>query len=473
MNKKARSRTRVLEALRHTAADLNKLGFITKRKMQKYDAMCIPPVPDYDTHHRRINLFRMALKGVLVSFVLGSAGLYSVKAAEIADWTVSQVLPYQQVCADRYPKLSIKLDAAMRSFLERTGKQVGPEEIEQARFHRNHKVLFKTLMQTECLLFIEDLQRLDDKTFLDETKRQWITEDEARLLATPTKSTGAAFRKDGRPAVLAVAENSPAQKAGLQAGDVITALNGRQISSVADLTVHLAAATARNQTVKFAVRRTTQTLYKKISPWRGHAAWTFPSLLSGKNTFFEQLILATALGPRHRCGIAYPDLNGELDSSFNEFIKNNTAHYSVDEWRLMEPLAMQGDLTKKECEEYKEALSSARVDDLISESREEALRSEKIEQIITLNGEERSGIGIRLLGNRKEPVIERVSPNSSASRAGLKTGDVIVDMNGSRVASASDLVLRILLTPPGEEIILSVVRDNNPMRAVVQVETIN
>jgi predicted metalloprotease with PDZ domain len=328
-------------------------------------------------------------------------------------------------------------------------------------------------MQTECLLLIEDLQRLDNKAFLDETKRQWIAEEEARLLATPTKSTGAAFRNYGRPTILAVAKNSPAHKAGLQAGDVITALNGRQISSVADLTIQLAATTSKNQAIKFAVRRTAQTIHKKVIPWRGHAAWTFPSLLSGKNAFFEQLALATVLGPRHQCGIAYPDLKDALDSSFNEFIKINTAHYSIDEWRAMEPLAMQGELTKKQCEEYKEALSSTRFDDLISESREEALRSEKIEQIIELNGEERSGIGIRLLSNRKESVIEHVSPSSSASSAGLQVGDVIVDMNGSRVASASDLVLRILLTPPGKEIVLSIFRGNSPMRVVVQVETIN
>lgn len=38
----------ILEAVHETAGDLHALGFITKRKMAKYDALCLEPVPDYD-----------------------------------------------------------------------------------------------------------------------------------------------------------------------------------------------------------------------------------------------------------------------------------------------------------------------------------------------------------------------------------------------------------------------------------------
>ncbi|RPE76840.1 hypothetical protein [Vulcaniibacterium tengchongense] len=39
---------RILEAVHETARDLHRLGFIDKRKMRKYDALCLAPVHEYD-----------------------------------------------------------------------------------------------------------------------------------------------------------------------------------------------------------------------------------------------------------------------------------------------------------------------------------------------------------------------------------------------------------------------------------------
>jgi putative transcriptional regulator len=47
MSSKPEAKGRILEAVHATAADLHQLGFITKRKMQKYDALCLRPVEDY------------------------------------------------------------------------------------------------------------------------------------------------------------------------------------------------------------------------------------------------------------------------------------------------------------------------------------------------------------------------------------------------------------------------------------------
>lgn len=56
-------------------------------------------------------------------------------------------------------------------------------------------------------------------------------------------------------------------------------------------------------------------------------------------------------------------------------------------------------------------------------------------------------------------LVSEVSPDSPASKAGLKRGDVILKVNGDPVASANDLRLRISQTPPGTDVKLQISRD--------------
>ena len=60
MNTPAKPKSRLLEAVHETAADLHRLGFIDKRKMQKLDVLCLDPVPQYDS--TRIRALRESLK---------------------------------------------------------------------------------------------------------------------------------------------------------------------------------------------------------------------------------------------------------------------------------------------------------------------------------------------------------------------------------------------------------------------------
>jgi putative transcriptional regulator len=48
MTTKPKANSRILEAVHQTASDLHRLGLIDKRKMQKYDVLCLEPVPAYD-----------------------------------------------------------------------------------------------------------------------------------------------------------------------------------------------------------------------------------------------------------------------------------------------------------------------------------------------------------------------------------------------------------------------------------------
>jgi serine protease Do len=56
-------------------------------------------------------------------------------------------------------------------------------------------------------------------------------------------------------------------------------------------------------------------------------------------------------------------------------------------------------------------------------------------------------------------LVSDVSPDSPASKAGLKRGDVILKVNGQAVESANDLRLRISQTPPGTPVKLEISRE--------------
>jgi putative transcriptional regulator len=70
MTIKTKAKSRILEAVHETALDLHRLGFIDKRKMQKYEVLCLEPVRDYDAQkvkalRERLNLSQAVLASVL------------------------------------------------------------------------------------------------------------------------------------------------------------------------------------------------------------------------------------------------------------------------------------------------------------------------------------------------------------------------------------------------------------------------
>jgi putative transcriptional regulator len=63
-------KSRILESVHETATDLHRLGFIDKRKMQKYDALCLATVRGYDAStikalRKRLHLSQAVLAAVL------------------------------------------------------------------------------------------------------------------------------------------------------------------------------------------------------------------------------------------------------------------------------------------------------------------------------------------------------------------------------------------------------------------------
>jgi serine protease Do len=56
-------------------------------------------------------------------------------------------------------------------------------------------------------------------------------------------------------------------------------------------------------------------------------------------------------------------------------------------------------------------------------------------------------------------LIAHVKPEGAADRGGLRTGDVILEFNGRHIANSNDLPWFASLTPAGEKVSLTVLRD--------------
>ena len=70
-------------------------------------------------------------------------------------------------------------------------------------------------------------------------------------------------------------------------------------------------------------------------------------------------------------------------------------------------------------------------------------------------------------------LIADVIPGSAGSLAGLKAGDVVLEMNDKHIESAADFRNRVSLTSPGKRISLEVLRDRKVRTMKVVVEALN
>jgi putative transcriptional regulator len=84
MTKKPKPRTQILGAVHETAGDLHRLGFITKRKMCEFDALCLTPVPDYDSKKIRALRDHLKLSQAVLAAVLNTS-LSTVRKWEIGE----------------------------------------------------------------------------------------------------------------------------------------------------------------------------------------------------------------------------------------------------------------------------------------------------------------------------------------------------------------------------------------------------
>jgi serine protease Do len=77
------------------------------------------------------------------------------------------------------------------------------------------------------------------------------------------------------------------------------------------------------------------------------------------------------------------------------------------------------------------------------------------------------------LGAPTGALVAEVEPDSAASRAGIKAGDVIEKFNGVAIADAGQLSVRVNGTAPGEKVSMEVVRDGKPVTITATIGSAN
>lgn len=70
---KPKARSPIFEAVHETASDLHRLGFVHKRNMHKFDALCLAPVPDYSSEKIRALRYQLNLSQAVLAAVLNTS----------------------------------------------------------------------------------------------------------------------------------------------------------------------------------------------------------------------------------------------------------------------------------------------------------------------------------------------------------------------------------------------------------------
>ena len=84
MTTKIKAKSEIFEAVHDTARDLHRLGFIDKRKMRKFDVLCLEPVPAYDSEKIRALRDHLQLSQSVLAAVLNTS-LSTVRKWEIGE----------------------------------------------------------------------------------------------------------------------------------------------------------------------------------------------------------------------------------------------------------------------------------------------------------------------------------------------------------------------------------------------------
>jgi serine protease Do len=198
-------------------------------------------------------------------------------------------------------------------------------------------------------------------------------------------------------AVGKVSENSPAQQAGIQVGDVIVAINGDEVTSVRKLMRLIGEISVDHQA--------------KITILRNGV----------------QLEVVTTITKR-----PMPKFGGE---AFRMGVP-----MQLGEGNIMQSLGRKGTFFSK-------------LGSILSGKQEKQIGA----NVYTLTKQLAAHFGIT---EGKGLLITEVAENSPAANAGLKAGDVITEVDGKQISSQTELI-QIIASKKEGEILLTIVRDRN------------
>jgi putative transcriptional regulator len=84
MKTKAKTKSPIFEAVHETASDLERLGFIDKHKMRKFDVLCLEPIAPYDSTQIRALRDHLKLSQSVLAAVLNTS-ISTVRQWEVGD----------------------------------------------------------------------------------------------------------------------------------------------------------------------------------------------------------------------------------------------------------------------------------------------------------------------------------------------------------------------------------------------------
>jgi putative transcriptional regulator len=82
-----RKKSRILEEVHETAKGLHRIGLIDKRKMEKYDLLCLEPVPDYSPK---------AIKALRSKYHISQtvlAAILNTSSSAVRQWEIGEKRP--------------------------------------------------------------------------------------------------------------------------------------------------------------------------------------------------------------------------------------------------------------------------------------------------------------------------------------------------------------------------------------------
>ena len=82
MKTKTKRKSRILKTVHETATDFHSAGFISKRRMREYDALCLAPIPRYSHNKIRSLRERHRISQAVLATVLNTS-LSTVRQWEI------------------------------------------------------------------------------------------------------------------------------------------------------------------------------------------------------------------------------------------------------------------------------------------------------------------------------------------------------------------------------------------------------
>jgi len=211
--------------------------------------------------------------------------------------------------------------------------------------------------------------------------------------------------KSGGVIVNEIIENSGAEKAGLQEGDIILTLDGNKVQSHSDIT-SLISAKKPNENIEVGILRNgEEQIISATLGTKHNISWTVTTPSGDKNGSFKTV------------NINFEGTSNQLVKSLAELQQLNSIHWTTERE------------TVNPCEKLREMRGAALIGVYVSQYS-------------------KNGV-----------LVQGLVENTGASKSGLQSGDIITSVSGTEVKTYPELRKTVVSHKPGESVVVTFIRD--------------